>query len=92
MFVCHASPISFERLRHAALYVLEKGATVHWRKTGIEGFFYILKRDSVPRYRLLLRNQADNTEGDFIQSIDDNIKFEVKEDTFFYQYELETNA
>ena len=52
----------------------------------MEGFFYILKRDSVPRYRLLLRNQADNDEGDFIQSIDDNLKFEVKEDTFFYQY------
>ena len=43
--------------------------------------------DSVPRYRILLRNQTDSGEGDFIQSLDDNIRFEVKEGTFFYQYE-----
>ncbi len=29
---------------HAALYVLEKTESVHWRKVGIEGFFYLLKR------------------------------------------------
>ena len=29
---------------HAALYVLETDATVHWRKIGIEGFFYVVKR------------------------------------------------
>ena len=29
---------------HAALYVLEQGASVHWRKVGIEGFFYLLQR------------------------------------------------
>lgn len=67
------------------MYVLESGASIHWRKLGIEGFFYILKRDSLPRYRILLRNQTDSGEGDFIQSIDDNIRFEVKEGTFFYQ-------
>lgn len=29
---------------HAALYVLEQGASVHWRKLGIEGFFYVIRR------------------------------------------------
>lgn len=29
---------------HAALYVLETDATVHWRKIGIEGFFYVVRR------------------------------------------------
>ncbi len=29
---------------HAALYVLERGASVHWRKLGIEGFFYVIRR------------------------------------------------
>jgi len=29
---------------HAALYVLEQGASVHWKKLGIEGFFYVIRR------------------------------------------------
>ena len=30
--------------RHAAVYILEHGESVHWRKLGIEGFFYLVKR------------------------------------------------
>lgn len=85
-------------LRHAALYVLENGASVHWRKVGIEGFFYLLKRyalpveisdnfrSAAPAYRILLMNQTDSGEGDFTQSLDEDIRFEVKQGTFFYQY------
>lgn len=49
-------------------------------------YLSVLLRDSSPRYRMLLRNQTDSGEGDFVQAIDDKIKFEVKEGTFFYQY------
>jgi hypothetical protein len=80
--------------------VLENGASVHWRKLGIEGFFYLLKRCAnsyskyliiyhraeSPIYQILLLNQTDSGEGDFTQSLDDKIRFEVKEGTFFYQY------
>ena len=43
-------------------------------------------RDTPPEYRFVLRNQADTGEGDFVQSLDDDIRFEVKEGTLFYQY------
>jgi hypothetical protein len=37
-------------------------------------------------YKFLLRNQSDCAEGDFVHAIDDNIRFEVKNETIFYQY------
>jgi hypothetical protein len=99
MLVCRRKKyIRSEYSRHAALYVLENGTSLHWRKLGVEGFFYVVKRyeffrhepssrsDSVPKYRWLLKNQTDSGEGDFVQTIDDNIRFEIKEGTFFYQY------
>ena len=44
------------------------------------------RSDSIPKYRIILKNQTDTGEGDFVQSLDDNIRFEVKEGTIFYQY------
>lgn len=43
----------------------------------------------MPKYRMILRNQTDSGEGDFMHAIDDKIRFEVKDDTFFYQYVLD---
>ena len=86
--------------RHAAVYILENGTSVHWRKLGIEGFFYLVRRygylfsfcwdlvnhrDTPPLHRLILKNQTDSGDGDFSQSLDGDIRFEVKEGTFFYQ-------
>ena len=47
----------------------------------------LFSRDSGPKYRILLRNQTDSGDGDFTESLDDEIRFEVKEGTFFYQYD-----
>jgi hypothetical protein len=83
---------------HSAIYVLERDTSLHWRKLGIEGFFYVVKRYTVyhfisisprrncsPVYRFLLRNQTGSNDGDFVQSLDAPIRFEVKGDTFFFQ-------
>jgi hypothetical protein len=43
-------------------------------------------RDSTPQFRILLRNQTGTGDGDYLQSLDDAIRYEVKEETFFYQY------
>jgi len=48
-------------------------------------FFMSFTRDTPPKFRLILKNQTDSGEGDFVQSLDDDIRFEVKEGTFFYQ-------
>ena len=49
---------------------------------------YAYRRSESPIYQILLLNQTDSGEGDFTQSLDDKIRFEVKEGTFFYQYGL----
>ena len=33
-----------------------------------------------------MRNQSGSTEGDFTESLDAHMNYEVKGDTFFYQY------
>lgn len=43
-------------------------------------------RKTRPVYKFLLRNQSDSAEGDFVHPIDDDIRFEVKGETIFYQY------
>lgn len=45
-------------------------------------------RSVQPHYALILHNQTDTADGDFYQPLDGNIRFEVKEGTFFYQYVL----
>jgi hypothetical protein len=44
-------------------------------------------RNGFPRYKLILRNQTDSSEGDFKQGIDADIRVEVKGETVFYQYD-----
>ncbi len=100
VFVCTYLPFTNLFCRHAALYVLEKDTSIHWKKVGIEGFFYFIERYAclscicysvcrsiAPYYSLLLHNQTDSADGDFQQPLDENIRFEVKEGTFFYQYD-----
>jgi hypothetical protein len=48
--------------------------------------FHAKSSDTSPKYKLVLKNQTDSGEGDFVQTVDDNVRFEVKEGTFFYQY------
>ena len=72
---------------HVALYELKTTGSTgpSWRKTEIEGSLYVTKRRSRPLISLMIKNQADSDEGDFSQSMDGTVVFEVKESTIFYR-------
>jgi len=71
---------------HVALYELKtETAGPAWRKTEVEGSMYVLRRKTRPLTMLLIKNQSDSEEGDFSQSLEGKIEFEVKESTIFYK-------
>ena len=71
---------------HVALYELKTESTgPAWRKTDVEGCLYVLKRRSRPKTMILIKNQSDSDEGDFSQSLEGKVEFEVKESTIFYK-------
>jgi hypothetical protein len=47
---------------------------------------YHPRRSIHPHYAIVIRNQTDTRDGDFRQTLDGAIRFEVKEGTFFFQY------
>ena len=72
---------------HVALYELRADAqgVPAWRKTEIEGSLYLLKRNNKPRLKILIKNQADSSEGDFSQEIDRKVECEVRDQTLYYK-------
>ena len=71
---------------HVALYELKTETTgPAWRKTEVEGCLYVLKRRSRPKSMILIKNQSDSDEGDFSQTLEGKVEFEVKESTIFYK-------